>query len=398
MVTLNPWRDTTVSDRTQRAKRALRKRCFTISKESAGTIHQQLMELAPGPSKRQLRWGAATARTCEKRLQIRDKTEFTLQISCWIVLRQRIVLKNCVELKTRFLAQHQRVLSSRGTQQSRGDVQSQLRAGGWWSPWAPLFPKSWALLWASSKRDPGPADSTCGRAPAQSRKELEGEAIPAGSPWELPWAGTTAALSSQCGSDPPHPLEPSRAPAAVLPAHLALLPALVELKYLISFGISIFRVVFFFSILLFSFLFAFGSFLPFCCCLFVLLFIICCFFFLLRKQTVTYLILISTLYISMFSTPKLSAQPPSTPQTSYWQRWDQSFTEVFSFCLSWMCYREVQNIKAATAGVKRILILNRHSIKLAKKCWTGLYFCPAAERQPQNKTNTCKHQNTSDVL
>lgn len=71
---------------------------------------------------------------------------------------------------------------------------------------------------------------------------------------------------------------------------------------------------------------------------------------------------------------------------------------MFSFCLSWMCYREVQNIKAAIAGVKRILILNRHSIKLAKKCWTGLYFYPAAERQPQKKTNMCKHQNTSDVL
>lgn len=51
------------------------------------------------------------------------------------------------------------------------------------------------------------------------------------------------------------------------------------------------------------------------------------------------------------------------------------------------CYWETSNIKAAMAGVKRIPILNRHSIKLAKKCWswTGLYFCCAAERHTKEQ-------------
>lgn len=140
-------------------------------------------------------------------------------------------------------------------------------------------PRAWPLLWVGPERDQGQQT-----APVKgSSTGQHGEGIPAGSPW----AGTRAALCS-VWQWPPHPLEPSTAPAAALPAHLALFPASVQLKYLISFGISVFRVVFFFSILLFSFLFAFGSFLPFCCCLFVLLFIICCFFFLLRKQTVMY--------------------------------------------------------------------------------------------------------------
>lgn len=106
------------------------------------------------------RSGAATARTCEKELQVRDKTESTLQISCWIVLRQIIVLKNCAELKTRFLAQHQAVLSSRGTQQSGGDVQGELRAAEW-GCWGSTVPQSLATAVGWPWEGPGPADSTC---------------------------------------------------------------------------------------------------------------------------------------------------------------------------------------------------------------------------------------------
>lgn len=64
-----------------------------------------------------------------------------------------------------------------------------------------------------------------------------------------------------------------------------------------------------------------------------------------------------------------------------------SMEKCFPSILPQTCYWEVHNIKAGTAGVKRIPILNRHSIKLAKKCWSwaGLYFCCAAERHTKEQ-------------
>lgn len=140
------------------------------------------------------RSGAATARTCEKELQVRDKTESTLQISCWIVLRQIIVLKNCAELKTRFLAQHQAVLSSRGTQQSGGDVQGELRAAGW-GCWGSTVPPELGHCCGLALRGTRASRQHLWRAPAQGSME---RAFPQALPGQGP-----ELLCAQCGSDPP---------------------------------------------------------------------------------------------------------------------------------------------------------------------------------------------------